>query len=306
MSIQEDILRLKREKNAVVLAHYYVDGAVQDAADFVGDSYYLSAAARETDKPVIIFCGVRFMAESAKIMNPEKTVVLPDELSDCPMARMTEAAEIAEVRAARSDLSVVCYINSTAEIKALSDVCVTSSNALKIIPRLPSKNIFFIPDQNLAKYAAAHIPEKNFIFGSGYCHVHTGITPEDVSAAKTAQPDALVLAHPECTEGTLALADYIGSTSGIINFAEKSEALSFIICTEAGVLRELKRSCPGKRFFFVGRRQFCPNMKSITLEKLRDSLDTLSPRINMEEALRLRALRPLEAMHALAKRADSL
>ena len=253
--IINEIQALKRKRDAVILAHYYTRDEVQALADYVGDSYYLSKVARECPQQTLVFCGVKFMGESAKIMNPEKTVLMPDEVADCPMAHMTDTERIQQVRAQHPEAAVVCYINSTAEAKAASDVCVTSANAMRIVQALPNREIYFIPDENLARHIAAELPEKHFIFNQGYCHVHARLTAEMVKKAKEEQPRALVLAHPECRQEVLALADYIGSTSGIIEFATKSENEAFIVCTEMGVLYELKQKNPHKRFYTAGQDQ---------------------------------------------------
>ena len=223
MTLVEEIEQLKKEKNAVVLAHYYVNDEVQAIADYVGDSYYLAKVAVDLKESIIVFAGVQFMGESAKILNPEKTVLLPEPKADCPMAHMAEVERIEEVRREYDDVAVVCYINSTAELKMHSDVCVTSANAMKIVKALPNKNIFFIPDENLGRYIASKVPEKNFIFNDGYCHVHKAVTADMIKRAKESHPEAEVLIHPECTLSVLELADYIGSTSGIIDYATKSE-----------------------------------------------------------------------------------
>ena len=220
--IDKEILALKREKDAVILAHYYVEDEVQALADYVGDSYYLSRVANTCPQKTIVFCGVRFMGESAKIMNPEKTVLMPDAVADCPMAHMAEPARIQKVRKQYPEAAVVCYINSTAEVKAVSDVCVTSSNAVKIVAALPNKQIYFVPDENLGRFVAKQLPEKEFIFHPGYCPIHAALCKEDVEQAKAKHPNAPVLAHPECREEVLQKADYVGSTSGIIEFATKS------------------------------------------------------------------------------------
>ncbi len=301
----EDIIKrieeLKKEKDAVILAHYYTDGQVQAVADYVGDSYYLSKVATEVPQKVILFCGVSFMGESAKILNPEKTVIMPDTYADCPMAHMADVDKIKEVRDRYEDVAVVCYINSTAEIKAASDVCVTSSNAVKIVNALPDHNIYFIPDENLGRYTAKMIPDKNFIFNDGFCHVHTSIKSEELKKAKELHPEALVLAHPECTWDVLELADYIGSTSGIIDFAVKSDAKAFIICTEMGILYELKLKNPEKKYYSVGHRQFCPNMKRITTEKVLEQLEKLSNTVELNEELYSKATKALDRMLALAE-----
>ena len=297
----EEIKRLKEEKDVVIMAHYYVDGAVQELADFVGDSYFLAKKATEVTQKNILFCGVSFMGESAKILNPEKRVIMADEYADCPMAHMVDIDRIHQVREEYPDVAVVCYVNSTAEIKAESDVCVTSSNAIRVVEKLPNKHIFFIPDNNLARYVAQQMPEKEFIFNDGFCHVHKSIHIEDVKKAKELHPDALILTHPECTEDVVAASDFVGSTSEIIDFATKSDAKKFLICTEMGVFYELEQKNPDKKFFSVGHRQFCPNMKKISVEKVKAALETLTPEVTMDEEMRMKANAPLVRMLELAK-----
>lgn len=300
-SIKKEIERLKQEKDVVILAHYYVDGQVQELADFVGDSYFLAKKATEITEKNILFCGVSFMGESAKILNPDKRVVIADDTADCPMAHMLDIDRIAKVRKEYPNVAVVCYVNSTAEIKAHSDVCVTSSNALRVVQSLPDRDIFFVPDENLGRYIASQIPEKNFILNNGFCHVHTSIYKEELLHAKELHPNALVLAHPECRENVLEISDFIGSTSEILKFAECSEAKEFIICTEMGVFYELELKNPNKKFYSVGHRQFCPNMKKISLEKVLHALETLEPVVEIDEQLRIKAMKPLNRMLELAK-----
>ena len=289
--IKNEIQKLKKEKDAVILAHYYVDGEVQEIADYVGDSYYLAEIATKVPESTIVFCGVSFMGESAKILNPKKRVVMAD---------MVDVDKIREVRNEYPDVSVVCYVNSTAEIKAESDVCVTSSNALKIVKNLPNKDIFFIPDENLGRFVASQLPEKHFIFNDGFCHVHTSIHKEELQKAKEAHPEALVLTHPECTGDILELSDFIGSTSQIIDYATRSENNTFIICTEIGVFYELHQKNPEKKFYSVGHRQFCPNMKMVRLEGVKEALETMQPEVNLDEEMRQKAALPLEKMLKLA------
>ncbi len=297
----QEIEKLKKEKNAVVLAHYYVNDEVQAIADYIGDSYYLAKVAVGLEESTIVFAGVKFMGESAKILNPEKTVLMPDANADCPMAHMAEIERIEEVRKEYDDVAVVCYINSTAELKMHSDVCVTSANAMKIVKALPNKNIFFIPDENLGRYIAEKVPEKNFIFNDGFCHVHKAVTADMVSRAKEAHPDAEVLIHPECTLDVLELADYIGSTSGIIDYATKSDKKEVIISTELGVLYQLKKNNPDKTFFSAGGVQICPNMKKVTLEKVRDCLRDNTGVVEVSDEKREKSLKPLARMLELAK-----
>lgn len=299
--IRERIAELKKEKDFVILAHYYVDGEVQEIADYVGDSYYLAKLATTVTQKNILFCGVSFMGESAKLLNPEKHVYMPDADADCPMAHMAEVEKIQAVRKEYPDVAVVCYVNSTAELKAQSDVCVTSSNALKIVRALPNKDIFFIPDYNLGHYIAEQLPEKHFIFNDGFCHVHKSIHSEDVEQAKALHPDALVLAHPECTEDVLALADFIGSTSEIIDYATASDSKKFLICTEMGVFYELMQKNPDKKFYSVGHRQFCPNMKKVSIEKVLETLENPADEVILDAAMAEHAKTPLDEMLRLAK-----
>lgn len=298
--IVEEINQLKLEKDAVILAHYYVADEIQDIADYIGDSYYLSDIATKLTHQTICFAGVKFMGESAKILCPDKHVLLPEIMADCPMAGMAEEERIKEIRGKYDDLAVVCYINSSAYLKTLSDVIVTSANAVKIVKALPNKNIYFIPDENLGRHVASLVPEKNFIFNDGFCHVHTSITKENVLKAKEARPNMEVLVHPECKMEILELADYIGSTSGIIDYATKSDRKEFLICTELGVLHELKKKNPDKQFYSVGHRQFCPNMKKITLAKIKDSLENMKTEVIVNEEVRVKAYKPLKRMLELA------
>lgn len=301
ITMRERIEQLKKEKDIVILAHYYVDGEVQEIADLVGDSYFLAKKATEVSQQNILFCGVSFMGESAKILNPGKRVIMADEFADCPMAHMVDIAKIQQVREQYPDVGVVCYVNSTAEIKAYSDVCVTSSNALRVVQSLPNKHIFFIPDNNLGRYISTLVPEKEFIFNDGFCHVHTSIHRENVEEAKKLHPNAPVLTHPECTADVLEISDFIGSTSEILDYATKSDAKEFIICTEMGIFFELEQKNPDKRFYSVGHRQFCPNMKKITLEKVVRAMEEMEPEVTMDEELRVKANAPLVKMLELAK-----
>lgn len=299
--LQARIEQLKKEKDAIILAHYYVHDEVQQVADYIGDSFYLSKIATTVRQNTIVFCGVSFMGESAKILNPEKTVLMPDETADCPMAHMADISRIRQLREEYEDLAVVCYINSTAELKCHSDVCVTSSNAMKIVKKLPNKNIFFIPDENLGRYIADQIPEKNFLFNDGFCHVHAAISPEQVAAAKASHPDAKFLVHPECKSAVLALADFVGSTSEIIDFATQDTGKEYIIGTELGVLYELKEKNPQKTFFTAGSAQCCPNMKKISLEKIIHVLETGENEVHVTDELRTNANAPLTRMLKLAR-----
>lgn len=295
-SIIDKINHLKKENNAIILAHYYVSDDVQEIADYIGDSYYLSKIAADTDADMIVFCGVSFMGESAKLLNKNKTVLMPDETADCPMAHMCDTDTIKKVRAEYDDVAVVCYLNSTAELKMHSDVCVTSSNAEKIVRTLPNKNIFFIPDENLARYIAKKIPEKNFIFNNGYCPIHKEISLEELLTAKENHPDAMVLSHPECTAEILKHSDYIGSTSELIAFATESECSSFIIATEEGVFYELQKNNPEKKFYKVNNHQTCPGMKLITLEKIANVLENHCNSVQLSSKAMELANKPLTEM----------
>lgn len=295
------IEQLKKEKNAVIMAHYYVEDEVQAVADYIGDSYYLSEAATKVDADTIVLCGVSFMGESAKILNSGKTVLLPDASADCPMAHMASVERIKEIREQYQDVAVVCYVNSTAALKAASDVCVTSANAFKIVKALPNKNIYFIPDQNLARYIADKLPDKHFIFNDGFCHVHNNITAAQINEAKRTRPLAKVLVHPECRPEVTALADYVGSTSGIISHVGECDAKEFIVATETGVFCELKKRYPDRKFYAAGNAQICPNMKKITLEKIIRALENKAPEVVLEETFLKCALTPMERMLQLSQ-----
>ena len=301
MLLTDDILRLKKEKNAVILAHYYVDEDVQDVADYIGDSFYLAKVATQVDSDVIVFAGVEFMGESAKILNPNKRVFMPDATADCPMAHMATVEEIARVRAEYDDVAVVCYINSTADLKVLSDVCVTSANAVKIVKNLPNKNIFFIPDRNLGRYVAEQVPDKNVILNNGCCPRHVALNEAMVLKAKEKYPNAKFAVHPECTEEVLKHADYIGSTSGIINYVVDTDADEFIIGTVEGVLHEIEKRAPGKKLYKLHENQVCVNMKKVTLEKIVDVLENETNEVFVDEEVAKKAMVPLTRMLELAK-----
>lgn len=300
MTVRDEIEQLKQEKNAVILAHYYVPPEVQEIADYIGDSFYLSKAAAGLEQQTIVFCGVSFMGESAKILNPEKTVLMPDARADCAMAHMADAETIRRMREEYEDLAVVCYINSTAELKRHSDVCVTSANAVDIVKALPNRNIFFIPDRNLARFVAEQAPEKQVIFNEGFCPVHEQMSLDEVEKAKAAHPDAEVLTHPECPEKLCRMSDYVGSTSGIIQYAGRSSAREFIVCTENGVRYELEKRYPEKRFYFTDTEPVCRDMKTVTLEKVLHVLKTGENEVTVSDLVRKEAKRPLERMLELA------
>ena len=301
--LSAEIARLKAEKDAVILAHYYVPAETQALADYVGDSFYLARLARSLDCKTIVLCGVSFMAESAKMLNPERTVLLPDVTADCPMAHMVRKADVDAVRAQYDDLAVVCYINSTAEIKTWSDVCVTSANAVKVVRALPQKNILFIPDMHLGHYVSLQVPEKNFILNRGYCPIHHRMIAAEVEALEMEHPDAVVLAHPECTQELLQEADFIGSTKQMIDYTATSDAREFIVCTVVGVQREMELATQGtsKRFYFPATTPICVNMAKVTPEKVLACLRDNTGEVPMPNNVQA-ATTPLERMLELAAR----
>lgn len=299
--MKNQIEQLKRAKNAVILAHYYTPGDVQDVADYVGDSFYLAKAAKQSAADILVFCGVFFMGESAKILNPGKKVLMPDLSADCPMAHMVKPGLIEEMREKYKDLAVVCYINSSARLKCLSDVCVTSSNAVQITRALPNRNIFFIPDRNLGSYVARQVPEKNILLNEGQCPVHAALSAGQVRLEKHRHPKAPVLSHPECESAILELSDYTGSTAQMLRYVQKSGAREFIICTEEGIEAGLCAENPDKRFYFPSPRPCCPDMKQNTLEGILSVLKNEDRAVIISEQVRLWALRPLERMLELAE-----
>lgn len=299
--MKNEIKQLKQAKNAVILAHYYAPAEVQEIADYVGDSFYLAKIAKQSEADIIVFCGVQFMGESAKILNPDKKVLMPDLTADCPMAHMVADGIIEEMRKKYDDLAVVCYINSSAELKCKSDVCVTSSNAVKIVKALPNQNIFFIPDHNLGSFVAEQVPEKNIILNDGCCPIHAKITVEQVLAEREKHPDAKILMHPECVASVIELADYVGSTADIIAYAKKSDVREFIICTEDGVDYKLNADNPDKRFYYPNPNPCCADMKLNTLETVLAVLQKEDKEVFVDESVRKGALAPLERMLELAR-----
>jgi len=297
-SLADEIEVLKKERKAVILAHYYQRPEVQDIADFVGDSLQLSQQAAKTDAEVIVFCGVHFMAESAAILSPDKTVLLPDSNAGCPMADMVDPEGLRAYKKRVPGVQVVCYVNTSAEVKAESDICCTSSNAVKVVQSLKGKDILFIPDENLGRYAA-NILERPMEFWPGYCKTHDRLSKEDILKAREEHTLAKVIVHPECRQDVCQDADYVGSTAGLIAYAQNSENKEFIVGTESGILHRLHQVCPDKEFYLASERLVCPNMKLTTLEKVRDALKTLSPRISVKEEIRVRAKAALDRMLAL-------
>ena len=298
--LKENILKLKEEKNAIILAHLYEPDEIQEIADYVGDSYYLSKIARDCEEELIIFCGVKFMGESAKILSPQKTIILPATNAGCPMADMANENDLKEMIEKYPNAFKVCYINSSYEVKALCDVSVTSSSALDILKNVPNKEILFLPDRNLGSYIAEFFPEKEFILWEGFCPTHERLTSEEVLKAKIEHPNVKILAHPECNKPVRDLADYIGSTSGIINYATKCEDNEFIICTEEGILYELNKRNPNKKFYFP-EKMICPNMKKTSLEKVYDALCGKIDEVVLDKEISEKALTSLENMHKLGE-----
>lgn len=296
MYVQEEIKRLKDEKKAIILAHYYQTEDIQDVADFVGDSYALSKKARDNDAETIVFCGVKFMAESAKLLSPHKKVLLPVMEAGCPMADMVTPDDISELRAKYPGAAVVAYMNSTTQVKAVSDICVTSSNAVRIIKSLDEKQIIFVPDQNLASFVAAQVSEKEIIPFHGYCIVHHRVGEADVDSAVSAIPDALLLVHPECPPSVVKRADYVGSTAGIIEYARKSAGKRFIIGTEVGILHVLKRENPDKQFFLLSPKLLCANMKKTKIADVLDALRYERHEITLSEDIIEKAKSSLDRM----------
>lgn len=294
----DEILALKKERQATILAHNYQSPQVQDVADLVGDSLELSRAAARLDSPVIVFCGVDFMAETAAILSPGKRVVLPEKGAYCPMAHMITPEELRALKAQHPDAAVVCYVNSTAEIKAESDVCCTSANGVQVVKSLSEKKVIFIPDRNLAAYVARHT-DKQIIPGNGYCYVHDHLTVEQVRAARAAHPQAELLVHPECRPEVIDQADYVYSTAGMGRHAKSSPAREFIIGTEVGMIYRLKKENPEKEFYPLSDSAICHNMKKTDLAKLRRALQTLEPRVEVPKEVASRARKAIERMLAV-------
>jgi len=294
--IEERIRELKQARGAVILAHNYQRGEVQDIADFTGDSLGLSQEAAKTSAKVIVFCGVHFMAETAAILCPGKKVIIPDENAGCPMANMITPRELARWKSEHPDAVVVCYVNSSAAIKALSDICCTSANAVKIVDSVPrDKEVLFIPDNSLGEYVSERLGRKLHLW-NGYCPTHHRIIAEEVLRLKAEHPEALFVCHPECTKDVRHLADHIASTTGILEFARKTSAGTIIVGTEIGILHRLQKENPGKTFIAAGRLADCPNMKLVTLEKVLWALEDLAPCVTVPADVADKARRAIERM----------
>jgi len=297
-NLVERIQLLKHKRRAVILAHNYQLAEVQEIADFTGDSLELSRTAAKTDAEVIVFCGVHFMAETAKILSPEKTVLIPDPKAGCPMADMINAQELREFKALHPGLPVVAYVNTSAEVKAESTICCTSANAVRIVESIDSDTVLFVPDKSLGAYVASKT-NKRVITYCGYCPTHHRILAQDVLRVKKEHPDAVVVAHPECTMDVLKLADAIESTSGMIRYVAASNAREFIMCTERGLLHKLQKDNPDKVFYNPSPLNICPNMKKITLEKVLWSLEDMYFEIVLPDEVIARAKAAIEGMIAV-------
>jgi quinolinate synthase len=296
--VREEILRLKEDRQAIILAHNYQPAEVQDIADLTGDSLELSRAAATMDGDIIVFCGVDFMAETATIISPEKMVLLPAQDACCPMAEMITADELKLVKSRYPDAPVVCYVNTTAEVKAESDICCTSSNAVKVVNSVKEDRVIFVPDRNLGHYVQ-RFTRKKILPWEGFCIVHDQITPNHVREAQALHPGAIILVHPECRPEVIDLADHVASTSGIIRYVCNSVEKEFIIGTEVGILHRLILECPTKKCFPLSQTAICRNMKKTDLRKVRDALISLQPRIIVPEEIADRARGAIERMLAV-------
>lgn len=298
--LKREIEKLKQESKAIILAHNYQLDEVQEIADYVGDSFYLSKVAAGTDCRVIVFCGVRFMAETAKILAPDKTVLLPEYEAGCPLADTITDDELRGLKAAYPGAPVVCYINSSAAVKAESDVCCTSSNAVKIVGAMRARQVIFVPDENLGKYVAQKLPGTEMVLWQGHCVTHAKVRPSDVAAARNRHPQAKILVHPECEPDVALMADFVGSTSEIIRYAEKSDSQAFVIGTEIGVLHKLKALRPDSRLFLLHPGLVCPNMKITGLPSIYKALENRQHEIVVDQELALSARNSLDRMLELA------
>ena len=295
MNYEKRIKELKHKKNAVILAHNYQRAEVQDIADYLGDSLGLSQQANKTDAEIIVFCGVKFMAETAKILSPEKKVIMPREEAGCPMANMVTPEDVLELRKKHPNAKVVSYVNTNADVKAVTDVCCTSANAVKVVKNIATNEIIFLPDKNLGSYVK-RFTDKKIILWNGFCYVHDRITKEEVLSAKKKIPEALLLVHPECRPEVIDIADEVFSTSGMIKFARESSAKSFLIGTEEGIIHRLKKENPTKEFYPAGMPKICSNMKLTQLEDVYNALKEEKNVIDLPEEIIKASKKSLEAM----------
>lgn len=298
-ALKKKIEKLKKSRNAVIIVHNYQRDEIQEIADISGDSLALSQAAVRTDADVIVFCGVQFMAESASILNPDKKVLLPVMEAGCPLADMITPEKLRAKKAQYPGAAVVCYVNSSAEVKAESDIACTSSNAIQVVRSLKEKDVIFVPDKNLGRYVQSQVPEKNIILWEGFCPTHIRVQEEDIIKAKTLHPSAEVIAHPECNPEVLALADHICATGGMFTYVKKSPLKEFIISTESGMLYKLQKENPDKRFYLPTSHLVCANMKLITLGWVAHSLEKMVYEINVADDIRAKAKKTLDRMLAV-------
>lgn len=295
-SLTDQIQKLRAERNAVILAHNYTAGEVQDVADYVGDSLGLSQTAADTQADVIVFCGVHFMAETAAILSPEKTVLVPDEHAGCPMANMITPRQLQQLKDAHPDAVVVTYVNSSAAIKAMSDICCTSANAVEVLRRVPEgREIIFVPDRNLGSYAAQQAGRSVVLF-EGFCPTHQRIIPEHVAETRRQHPEGVLVAHPECPPQVVAMADFVGSTTAILNYCRNSEATTLLIGTENGIVHRLRKENPEKTFIPASPVADCPNMKLNSLEKILWCLQDMAPVVTVPPEVAQKALAPIQRM----------
>lgn len=292
----EKINKLKKEKNAIILAHTYQNVEIDEVADFSGDSLYLSQQAAKTDADVIVFAGVYFMAETAKILSPKKTVLLPNLNAGCAMADKINVEQLRNFKAQHPDIPVVCYVNSTAAVKAESDICCTSANAVNVVKSLNKKEVLFVPDQHLGSYVESQLDGVKVITYSGFCPVHHEINPSDIVEKKTLYPEAKVMVHPECPDEVVKMADYTGSTTGIIKTVKESSDKEFIIVTEKGVVERLERDCPDKKFVLINEKAVCETMKLIHLEDILNTLENNVYEINIDEEISNKAINAINKM----------
>lgn len=292
----ERIEELKREKKAVILAHYYVDGAIQDAADFVGDSLELARKAKDVEGDIIVFCGVYFMAETAKILNPERKVLIPYYKAGCLMADMAVAEEIEEFKKDNPDYAVVTYVNSSADVKAVSDICCTSANAVKVVEKVDAEKILFVPDRNLGSYVAEKVKDKKIKVWNGYCPVHQKLTVEDAERRRRENPDAIFVVHPECKKEIRDMADFVGSTSQILEFVKETTAKKVIVGTEEGIIHQLRKERPDIEFILAYSEFVCDQMKMTTVDRLLKALEREQFEVEVPEEIAERARVAIEKM----------
>lgn len=302
MNYIEEIKKLKREKNAIVLAHCYQNVEIDEVADYVGDSLFLSQKAKETNADIIIFAGVYFMAQTAKILNPDKTVVLPNLHAGCDMADMIDLEQLRVFKKKYPNIPVVCYINSTAEVKSECDICCTSSNAVEIVASLKAEKVLFVPDKNLGRWVEKQLGNVEVITYNGYCPIHNNLESLAIKKSKTQYPNAIVLAHPECREDFLNHADYVGSTTGIMKYVKNSDANEFIIATEGGVVDRLKRDYPNKHFYHLNNKPaICQSMKLNTIVDIYNALKNETPSIEVDKDIAKEAIKCIDKMLEVSK-----